>query len=880
MVKFRGNALRARLICGAASLAVLTAISGFSAHAQTASEPAAGEGDQVVVVTGVRASLQSAMRLKKNSDQIQESVTAEDIGKMPDNNLAETLQRLTGVQMNRNLGEGKYISIRGLTQVQSELNGRPVFSADGDGRSLNYESVPAELLAGADVYKSPMADQIDGGIGGLVNFRTRRPFDFKGLKVAGGVRASYGDQIKSPSFSKSILVSNRWDTSIGEVGALLAVSDGHREFQRNFTKNADFKARALVDSNGNNLYPNKTCGIPGSALGTVCYSEANYTQPNQGFRDRTGTNLSLQWKPNSQTEVYLDAVMADFKSTEKVLGSFPCPACASSLVATDVVFSTERPADVVSATYANVPLINDNYYGKNSDKDRQVAVGVKWTGDKWNFLAEVTAAETTHKGYFMLLEQTATAPQMKFDVRTAPTTYSFPGFDLTNPANWRYAQVGYGPNEARGDQTAAKWDAEYQFDGSWLKSVKFGMRYAQESHSADSVGSWNGVNGPVLGGNSIGLHVSSHTDLFDSIPKAWVAPDLDVMASPDYVFAVFGLTPPKAWDPHNHFEIDEKTLASYVMAEFEGNLGVPYSGNVGVRYISTDDAADGWLVTNGVYSPYQTSTSYNDILPSVNVKFDLSDDLKLRLAASKVLTRPPFPSLNPTVTLSPFFHTASGGNPALEPLRADQLDASLEYYFSSTGYLYGAAFYKNVSNFIFTSQGNETYNGETYLTTRPGNGADGKIKGLELGYQDFFTNLPAPFDGLGVIANATYIDSQTPSPVQPGTLSPLPQLSQYSYNLIGIYEKGPISLRVAYNWRDQFVETYTGANGGIQAEIRKAYGILDMSGSYKLNDHLSVTFDAQNLSQPLRQTFYTIESHPAEFQTEDRYYSIGLRFNY
>jgi iron complex outermembrane receptor protein len=870
---------KAKLYVGAAIVGMFAAVTAGAALAQQTETTTAQDDGTVVVVTGVRASMQSAMRLKKNSDQIQESVTAEDIGKMPDNNLAETLQRLTGVQMNRDLGEGKYISIRGLTQVQSELNGRSIFSADGDGRSLNYEAVPAELLAGADVYKSPMADQIDGGIGGLVDFRTRKPFDFKGFKVAGSLRGSYGDQIKKPTFSDSLLISNRWDTSLGEMGVLLAVSDGHRAFQRNFTKNADFKAHTLVDADGNNLYPDKTCAIPGSALGTVCVAEANYTQPDEGFRDRLGINFAYQWKINEHTEFYIDATQAKFHSEEKVLGTFPCPACASSMVASNVVFSTDRPSDVVSATYANVPLINDNYYGTSSDEDNQIAAGVKWKGDKWNFLLDVTTAKTEHNAYFMLLEQQATAPYMNFDVRTSPTSYSYSGIDLADPSVWHYATAGYGPSAAQGKQSAVKFDAEYKFGGGWLKSIKFGMRSADESHSADSVGSWNGVSG-TLGSNSIPLEVSTHTDLFDSVPKGWIAPKIDTLRDVNYIFAVFGLTVPSGWDPHNHFNIDEKTFATYAMAKFEGSLGVPFSGNVGVRYISTNDEDDGWLSTDGVYTPFHTTHKYSDVLPSANIKFDLSSDLKLRLAASKVLTRPDFPSLNPTVTLSPFFLTASGGNPNLEPLRADQLDASLEYYYSSTGYLYGAAFYKKVDNFIFTSQENEIYNGETYLTSHPSNGTDGKIKGLELGYQDFFTNLPAPFDGLGVIANATYIDSQTPSPVQPGTLSPLPQLSQYSYNLIGIYEKGPISLRLAYTWRDHFVETYTGANGGIQAEIRKAYGILDMSGSYKVNENWSITFDAQNLTQPLRQTYYTIASHPAEYQTEDRYYSIGLRFNY
>lgn len=412
------------------------------------------------------------------------------------------------------------------------------------------------------------------------------------------------------------------------------------------------------------------------------------------------------------------------------------------------------------------------------------------------------------------------------------------------------------------------------------------MRWALDYHEADSNNTSESIDNVALTSVPVALSVSPNTQIFPSLPSAWVAPAIGQLdpRNANYLYSLFGFAPPPGWDPHNHFSINEETLAGYVMASFKGTAIVPFSGNIGVRYVSTDDKDTGWSTTTNAagvtsYTPYGTDHKYSNVLPSLNVKFSITDELLARFAASEVVTRPNFPDLDPTVVLNPFFGTASAGNPNLKPLEAKQVDTSLEWYFSKSGYLYGGAFYKDIHNFQYTAVESQVYNGSAYETTLQQNGPKGTITGLELGFQDFFTFLPQPFDGLGTALNTTKLYPKTPAGAE-GLEAPLPQLSKNSLNAILMYEKGPYSMRVAYNWRSTFIESIIGSTGNIQASFRKPYGILDMSASYRVTDNITATFSAQNLTQPLRATYYSIPQYTEETQTEDRNFSFGLRFSY
>jgi TonB-dependent receptor len=311
---------------------------------------------------------------------------------------------------------------------------------------------------------------------------------------------------------------------------------------------------------------------------------------------------------------------------------------------------------------------------------------------------------------------------------------------------------------------------------------------------------------------------------------------------------------------------------------------VPIDGNIGVRVVQTKNSLVGNKanfvngVQNGFVSINQDS-EYTNTLPSLNLRARLKDDLQVRFAASKVITRPDFTQLSPSLTLVPANGQASSGNPDLKPLKADQLDLSLEYYFGRGGSAYAATFYKKVKGFIQTTvTPNVIIDGIPYNLAQPANGKDGTIKGGEIGYQQFFDFLPSWLSGLGAQANYTYVESEAPSSVA-GLSSTLPQLSKNSYNLVGIYERGPISGRIAYNWRSKFYESIFVGTGslGVNPVYRKAYGWLDASVVYDINRNFSVALEGANLLRTKREGFYTVESRPNDRTIDDRQVIAGVR---
>jgi TonB-dependent receptor len=347
-------------------------------------------------------------------------------------------------------------------------------------------------------------------------------------------------------------------------------------------------------------------------------------------------------------------------------------------------------------------------------------------------------------------------------------------------------------------------------------------------------------------------------------------------------------------NPLNSYEQAEETRAVYAQLDFEFAAGYPVDGNIGARWVETLLDTQGFRTTSGSSTPtaIDQSVTYRDVLPSLNLRMHLSEDLKLRLAAAKQITRPSFGQLSPNFFVS--FGTATGftgnaGNPDLRPLRSTSYDISLEWYFSKTSYTYLATFYKDVDGFIQNVTQLELVNlpdfnliNQEILVTRPQNGGKGKIKGGEVGLQTFFTALPAPFDGLGMQLNYTYVDSNAPGPVA-GTSVPLQGLSKNSYNAIGYYEKGPIQARIAYTYRDDFVETTSGPGSGALPIFAQPRDQVDASIGYKLGDHVTMTLDGVNLIQTKRSeghSYFGEEIRPRFSNIFDRRFSLLVRLTF
>jgi iron complex outermembrane recepter protein len=892
--------IRNTLLCALSALA-FPMLSG-PAFSQAAA-PTTDQSDelQTIVVTGVRLSVKTALEEKKNADQIRDSIVAEDIGKLPDNNVIEALQHVTGVQISRNAAEADQLLIRGLPDIETLLNGREIFTSTG--RFVTLQDIPAELLARVDVEKSARADDIEGGIAGVIDVRLHRPFDFDGAELAGTGRATYSSLSESNDPTGSLLASDRWQTDIGEFGLL-----GDISFKRDRYK------EEILD----NYISSQTIGpVPGSTGpgGNAYLPLTEGGQSILGNRERTSVNLAAQWSPNSNTEVFLEGFYTRYRNPNNNDFFVGLPWLGANAATATVFPGTD---EVKTVTAGNYDLTSDQSFVPKTDT-YQLASGLTWTNDNVTLTSEVdyTDSRFSQTGYILDSEYypPANGYTADFNYNGTGTPYmNVTGVDLTNPANFHVRQLYDQWQQQDGNEIDLRADLKIRLDNAGIiKSVATGLRFGDRfaSNREDNQGGLDcrGVADPSspqyaaiaaaiaspacftalndLGGNGLAYHVTSGsifngafglTNWLDASPT-WLNNNIG------YLRELFGQSPtgaPPPADPTQSFDDREKSYAVYGRANFGFNIGsLPLIGNFGLRVVDTDTALSGNTLlistTDNVhytftYSPSENDKNSIDWLPSLNARLALEDDLFLRLAASKTVTRPTFAQLDPGLSLSASTATLLGsgtaGNPNLGPEKSTNADLSLEYYFGRANALTGAVFYRNIDGYIQSGVTARDIGGIVYQVTEPTNAPEGHIEGTEVGYTQFFDFLPSVFSGLGMQANATYVQGE------------FQNISKWSYNLIGIYERGPASFRVAYNWRSGF-DVGPAPGGGMQpSEIyAKSQPWLDLSASYKVLNHLTLTFDATNLLNSYYQDYFGTQAiYPRDTRRFDQTYSLGFRF--
>jgi TonB-dependent receptor len=906
--------LSLRALLASSSIAALALVVPGAAHAQSAqaqSGATAPSGDQgqttsnpsdapAIVVTGVRASLQSAESIKRNSAQIVDSIVAEDIGKLPDRNIAEALQRISGIQIQRNYGEGSTVAIRGLTQVRTELNGRDIFTASGQTNQFSLEDVPSELLAGIDVYKNPSADLIEDQLSGTINFRTRKPFDFNGFKLSASVGNSYFDLVRKSQPSASILLSDRWDTGIGEIGILANVSYQRTSFRQDTistepfytldpTNAADAATLAALGRTG------QTTTLPhGTGIGEV-----------YGDRRRFGTDVSIQWRPSSTLELTGEVFRNDYKFRFDDYSYFAFTSGSSITPQPGAAFTFAPNGDFQSGTFQNLPINANTSLETRHSITTDYSLNVKWKPtSNLTVTGDFQYVDSTTKDVRSIVGIAATATTLTQNISgNIPAFQITSANGLTNPATYAY-DPNNAPfylddlNHSKGTDKAARLDAEYKFNGGILSSVKAGFRYADRGNTYSDTGyRYTGLSSTVgdLEDVDLGNFFRGQADLFGNALFFSRSTILDYNATRSEL----GITTLPSYLPSSTNRESQKTYTGYITAFFKAdNLPVPIDGNIGLRVVGTDVAVSGYyqqtnLITNAdgsqstgstSFNPITNTQSYISVLPSLNLRAHLTDKLQLRFAASKNLSRPDFDQLNPSLTITEpgkaqitQEHDTSGGNPFLKPMKSTNLDGSLEWYFSRTGSLTGAVFYKDIKNYIQTAiePRNVTFDDgvtATYQVTSYNNVTKAKVKGAEVAYQQFFDFLPGPLRGLGMQANFTFVDSKAPSPATEGPVRQvsLEGLSKYNYNLVGIYELGKISARLAYNWRSKFLVTTAGNGSGNLPVFQKSFGQLDASITYNVTPHFSLTVDGVNLSDTMTSTYYGITTRPRDAIINDR----------
>lgn len=865
-----------RLIAAALSAAFLQHGTACAQDTQTRTEEANESANRqdgekttsipTITVTGKRASLATAQEIKREKVEIVDSVVAEDINKLPDFNVTEALQRVTGVQILRDRGEGTGVAIRGLTQMETMLNGREVFTA-GMGRNLDFTDIPAEMVAGIDVYKTSSADQIEGGVGGSIDLRTRRPFDFSGRELVGSARLVHGDLVSESKPQFSLLASNRWKTlDSGEFGALLHLARQNRAWRE--------------DQKSVNNPLTRTDLVPGQ---TVIAPNGISESGSAGRRERDAANLMLQWKPSKALELYAEGSYVEFHTHQDThqINILASPTFAAG---SPILFPGTN--DLKSITWTNAPTSVLSFARDTVDRIAQAAVGGSWKRDNLTLKTDLSYTSSYNNLFFSGPTLATTAANFRQDMSGGIPASIVAGTDLTNPANYNFTGVAYRTRPFNGRLTAAKVDGEYQLTEGFVESLAAGLRLAKRA--ADNLPGLivadTRVTGMSAAANPGLVTPNPYNDFFGGKAASidnYVAGNLATARDAVALRQAFGITAPipSSASPVNQWKIDEDTKAAYFMAKLKGS-NVPLDGNAGLRIVRTHESVSGARSVPGSgTAPLNTDNTYTDYLPSFNLRYQLRDGLYLRTAASRSVTRPDFNQLSPSLTLSPNTinpaqNTGSAGNPELQPVRSKNFDVAVERYFNSTTSAYATLFLKKVDGFVTTVSNPEIYDGVTYQVSRPQNAAPADIKGIEIGYQQFFDFLPGWMRGLGMQANYTFIDSNTPDRTL-GTDVPLQNLSRHSANLIGMYERGRLSARIAYNWRDRFLSSVANFVGvGAVPIYTKAYGWLDASLTWRVDDKTSIALEGSNLLGTVRESYYGVETRPQSAWLNDRQISL------
>lgn len=825
-----------------------------TAEAQRATAKASRELRPVVVV-GSRAAVASAQEIRRESPGIVDAVVAEDIGKLPDYSAAEALLRVPGVQASRDRGEATGITIRGLGQIGTTLNGREVFTA-GTSRTLDAADIPAELLRDIRVHKTSQAAQIEGGLGGTVDLRTYRPFDFAGRTIAASARVTRGDLVQRNAPQFSLLASDRGRLAEGgEFGVLCNVTRQERAWREDQQGTGQPVAR-------NDLLPGRTVYAPGGSSDTI----------SAGRRERTAASLALQWRPAPALELYAEGTYAELRTRQD---SWQLNMLQPSTFAGGSAALFPGTSNLQSVTWTNAPVSILSFARDTADRDGQAAVGGTWTGESLTLSADASYSRSSNTLLFSGIGLGATAPTLRQDFSARLPGAAIAGVNLADPANLRYTDVLYRYQRFEGSVAALRLDGEYRFAGSVLHALSAGVRVANRSATnapglviADAAA--GGLPATRLPGLLVAAPYRDYfagqgTMRFDGLPAGDPAIERDPVA----LRSALGVaTPiPAAARASSIWNIREDSQAAYLMAAFKDQQQ-PLDGNIGVRAVRTRESTSGASsLPDGTTAPMHRDEIRTDFLPSASLRYAATDSLQLRAAASRTMARPDFDQLSPSLTLlrnsvDPSLNRGSAGNPALRPISANNVDVAIEHYAGPATTLSLTAFAKWIQGFVANVSALEVHDGVSYLVSRPRNTGAARLRGIEAGWQQFFDFLPGWWRGFGVQANYTYIDSRADGGGT-GIALPLQGVSPHTVNLTGMFESEHVSARLAYSWRDRFVSGVANLAGiGTVPVYTAGYGWLDASLLYRVNRNASVGVEAKNLLRTARRSYYGTPDRP------------------
>lgn len=903
-----------------------------SASAEQAEQTAIEE----IVVYGFSGGLDKALDLKRSADSISDAIVASDIGKLPAVNLAEALQRVPGVSINREGGEGQFVSVRGLgPNFQSvTFNGAPIAfnenvrNSDQTGRQFRFRIIPADLIGGLVVTKSPTADLIDGGIGSNLDLQTVKPLD-KGTFLAG--RAFYNYDGQSGESSPNGSLSGGWKNDDSTFGLIGGVSFQEREirFDRLQTfgySNADVAGQQVLH---------------GRLSATV----------EQEKRERASFLGGAQWTPIHDLELTLDVLYSEFDneiSENRVTFDFNrfAGAVPGSVRTQEGRLNGEDVTLLTAVSSVDAARINRNAeHSAQAHENLFVNFKADYQVGGWQVQPSVSYSEAISG-----LE----TPLQRIDSRTSNSVGNGVGIDfdlgddpigaigintlttnvdLRDPGSVPFRRYRIRPINSVDEDTTYKLDLERDLDGNVmglnLTALELGGQYSDRKRDYQRRDrTLVARDGITVDDSFYSYQVPSDAfeDIIDNFTNGWAGPSLDtfsqafVGANGEFDSVRVQATDLEATssDLQRSYGVDEQVTALYARLDFESEFhGIPVNGNLGVRWVETDSQVVGTILQPGVGSdgsletvvvPTSFDGNYSEVLPSLNLNFDLREDVLLRLAFSKSLTRPSLADLrtalvpNSLLTSEIFERggdaltdvnfdevgerTGTGGNPNLQPYASTNVDASLEWYFEDFGAVSFSAFYKDIADYIGSSSGVESLlyavdpslgQGGTLavdtLISRPENLGDVAVTGVELGYTDKWDN------GLGLATSITFVESTLDNN---GITEELQGVSDINYSISPFYERGNFEAHLSWTWRS---EHNTNSNATIgtdaanrgQQPVNDDFGQLDFGASYKINEYFTVYVEGVNLSNERQASFIVNDTFFRQAQAYGRSFNLGVK---
>jgi TonB-dependent receptor len=979
----RGAATSGGVVSGIAVAIALLSAPAMAQDAPADAPSVSSDDDTVggdVIVTGTRASLQSAIGRKKNAGTTVDSIVAEDIASFPDKNIGEALQRITGVQLERDFGEGVRVSIRGVEPDLNrvEINGVTTLGQGGGGqRGADFRELASELVKSIDVFKGFTADMTEGGIGGTVSIETRKPLELTKTLLALTASAQYLDVSDSIqprgnfTFGTNKLLG-------GRLGVILNVTYDKNDTRNDYLRNTEWvrfgdlngdNRKITSNANFDNITTLAGCGtIPtgGEAGATRADCQQQFYEfvpriPRYGIWLRNDERISgigtVQYQLTNNLDVYVEYQRnrrnnqlidynrsVDVTALSRIDTSGACGRCTFDDEGNLLDFYTAPTAPTNNSGAGSIFSTSKRDFKYVQESEYKTA-GFNWKTDRFQLKGLAVKSKGTTVSESLTLSLNATVPgiHVSLDPKTGAPSFGFPsGFNPDDPAS--YATPGtsivngstpvvlglqYRPEEVDVTEDQYKLDADWEPDVPFLTRIEFGGQYRKSTSLRYYGGTnFNNSNGDFvptsfvtsnvqIGQNNTELafpvsptnpaqgtsqfftqekfnrFLASATeftpDIFFSngsrngLPDRWLAPNFNRFDSffdttylnRDRVRVSNGFAQTPA------HEIKEDIYAGYLKGNFETELlGMPISGNAGIRWVRTEDTATGsntrrvieLVDPNNPTGATTTRTvsvdtisftnSYTDWLPSFNLAAEIVPNrLIARFGVAKVMARPRPTSLVPNINCA-FDDTGqnpnlndscTAGNPNLKPYRATQYDLNLGWYPNADTLLNAALFYKNIDTFIIENQatfGVDVFgDGQLFDVRQPINGAGAKVKGVELSAQTAFTFLPAPLDGFGTQLNYTYSTAEDVGLTNSLTFEdlPFPGLSKHNYSVIGYYDKGFLNARLAYTWRSKYLRLTNDRSGN--PVFRDASGYLDGKITLRfLEDRLQFFIEGKNLT--------------------------------